>query len=251
MNLSINSKTKHLVLRSAILLYSPFNADKSFEFASVHTVENAGTEHAPNYQIQAGVPATTEAMLAMLDSFGSIHSAIYEILPANVLSISATHLVWWLPANTRRVFFDNESIGCRSACVPHPPLLFAYGSGIWWVFALPSNERPDASTQLCHGPYFNVYKNGAICRGTAAAPKVTSIGSITAWENAFFDSKFTHINDPEVRRTKHKASDTALWKELLDGAHTEFPMQMLVPTQSVLGDFMTILTSKAKENPYG
>lgn len=68
------------------------------------------------------------------------------------------------------------------------------------------------------------------------APNSTSAASIRTWEQAFFQSEFTHPGFAG-RLTKRKGGTSALWKNLAD--KQEFPVKTLIKTENLgtyLGD---------------
>lgn len=232
----------NIALSQAILVYSDESKSHSGSvpaalYATVHPVQNFGTEAKPDFQIAAGRPLTREALKAMFEDMAKRHSLNTDIIPEHVLSISADHMVWWMPAGERNVFFNNKELGKRGAKVPHPPLLFAVVKHQWYVFALAKNERPNAETALQFAPYFNVYDSCAICIGSAQVPRGISANATAQWENAFFDSEFTHINGKE-KKAAHPRGEYALWKELLDGVYQTFPVEFLAPTKLTLTTLM-------------
>lgn len=241
-NFGLYTGETNIALSQAILVYTTEEKSTSLKepvglYATVHPVQNFGTAANPNFQIAAGRPLTREALLAMFEKLAKKHSLNTDIIPENVLSISADHMVWWMPAGERNVFFNNEELGKRAAKVPHPALMFAVAKGQWYIFALGKNERPNEKTVLQFAPYFNVYDNCAICSGSAKVPRRISAYATGEWENAFFDSEFTHINGKEKKAT-HPRGEYAMWKELLDGVYTTFPVEFLTPTQFTLTTFM-------------
>jgi hypothetical protein len=68
-------------------------------------------------------------------------------------------------------------------------------------------------------------------------PKSTSVASMTAWEEAFFQSEFTHAGFAG-RLTKRRGGTKALWKSLAD--KQEFPIKTLLETES-LGAYLEAL----------
>ena len=82
--------------------------------------------------------------------------------------------------------------------------------------------RPRASCQpkalirtarLAAAPYWNIDSNGAVCAGTMRTPKSLTVTSIAAWQQAFFQSEFTHPGGGG-RLTKRQGGTAALWKSL-------------------------------------
>lgn len=238
MKLSIVSDNTTVFLSKAILVYQEASRHMSYlgstAFASIHEVSDTGTKAKPNVQIMPGTPISQEDLLKLMGSLADKYVSQAEILPASVLSFSPSHLVWWMPAGTRTVFFNNRELGKKSAVVPHPPLLFMVVQGQWSVFALNANVRPTAETVLFHAPYFNVFDTGSICAGSAVIPKQLSTTSIPIWEAAFFDSEFTHVNG-HTKKIAHPDGEYAFWKAMLDGQYKEFPLDLLVDFGMTLG----------------
>jgi PRTRC genetic system protein B len=242
-NFSLDTGETSLVLSKSIMIYTKAfqRAHQSGEdaalYATVHDVKNFGTDANPDFQIAAGSPITQEALLAMFEQLAKRHSLNTDLIPEHVLSISADHMVWWMPAVERNVFFNTRELGKRGAKVPHPALVFAVVQGNWFVFALAKNERPTEKTPLHYAPYFNVYDAGNICIGSARVPKAISAKTIPVWQDAFFDSEFTHVNGSK-RKSSHPRGEYAMWKELLDGVYKAFPIEYLVPMGSTIDSLM-------------
>lgn len=240
-------------LTQAVLIYtqdgpkSRASSENPALYATVHSVQNFGTEANPNFQIAAGTPVTQEALRSMFGELQRRMTLNTELIPENVLSISGDHMVWWLPACERSVFFKTKELGERSAKTPHPPLMFAVVKGQWFVYALAKNERPRPETELHFAPYFNVFDSGAICTGSAQVPRGISASATAKWEEAFFDSQFTHISG-EKKKATHPRGEYALWKELLDGEHKTFPVQYLAPFGKTLQEFMGAVRTKLGAN---
>ena len=62
-------------------------------------------------------------------------------------------------------------------------------------------------------PIFSISLINAVCAGTMRAPKSLTVASIPAWQQAFFQSEFTHPGGAG-RLTKRKGGTAALWKSL-------------------------------------
>lgn len=252
-NFSLTTGETNIALSQAILIYTDDNkrshagSGTQAVYATVNPVQNFGTDANPNFQIAAGRPVTREALVSMFKELAKNHSLNTDILPENVLSISADHMVWWLAAGERNVFFKNKELGTRAAKVPHPALMFAVVKGQWYIFALAKNERPTAETALHFAPYFNVYDSCAICIGSAQVPRGISANATAQWENAFFESEFTHINGSKKKST-HPRGEYALWKELLDGVYQTFPVEFLAPTESTLATLMAAIRKSLGAN---
>ncbi len=113
---------------------------------------------------------------------------------------------------------------------PHPALLFVVRNGVLFVRALSNNRRPDPDTRLAAAPYWNIDSNGAVCAGTMRVPKSLTVASIPAWQQAFFQSEFTHPGGGG-RLTKRRGGTAALWKSL--AGKERFPISTLVEQESL------------------
>jgi PRTRC genetic system protein B len=107
----------------------------------------------------------------------------------------------------------SELAGVSGKLFPHPALLLVVRNGVLFVRALPNNRRAEPDTRLAAAPYWNIDSNGAVCAGTMRIPKSVTVASISAWQQAFFQSEFTHPGGAG-RLTKRKGGTAALWKSL-------------------------------------
>jgi PRTRC genetic system protein B len=122
----------------------------------------------------------------------------------------------------------SELAGVSGELFPHPALLFVVRNGTLFVRALPTSERPQADTKLAAAPYWNIDGDGAVCAGTMRTPKSLTVTSIAAWQQAFFQSEFTHPGGAG-RLTRRKGGTAALWKSLPGGK--TFPRSTLIETE--------------------
>jgi PRTRC genetic system protein B len=138
-----------------------------------------------------------------------------EFLPDHVVARTPELLAWWTPAAVRPMFFrvGSELEGISGKRFPHPALLFVVRSNVLYVRALFATQRPRPDSKLAAAPYWNIDSNGAVCAGTMRAPKSLTVNSIPAWQQAFFQSEFTHAGGAG-RLTKRKGGTAALWKSL-------------------------------------
>jgi len=93
------------------------------------------------------------------------------------------------------------------------------------VRALPASRRPSPDSKLAAAPYWNIDGDGAVCAGTMRAPKSLTVTSIAEWQQAFFQSEFTHPGGGG-RLTKRRGGTTALWKSL--AGEERFPLSTLI-----------------------
>jgi PRTRC genetic system protein B len=113
---------------------------------------------------------------------------------------------------------------------PHPALLFAVRNGVLFVRALAESKRPGAGSKLAAAPYWNIDSDGRVCAGTMRISKSVTVASIPIWQQAFFQSEFTHLGGAG-RLTTIKGGTTALWKSL--AGKKRFRPSALVETETV------------------
>ena len=206
-------------LKKAILVYSG-------GYASIHDV--AMVNDAPC--IKSGAPLSHSTLFSIINQV-SQSAQVGTFLPENVLSVGLDSLVWWVPPTSRKVFFkcdkgDDKLIVDEEAVVPHPGLVFVATSKRWAVFSVKGTRRPKANTLLYKSPYFNTWDSGRICVGTAKTPESVSAKNIGEWEDAFFNSAFSHPN-PNSKQVKYTGGIWKLWRDLLDGVYSKFPSKVL------------------------
>lgn len=106
-------------------------------------------------------------------------------------------MAWWRPAGPAVLHFTMPALHEVSGkSFPLPPLLFVLKGGEVFVFALPKDARPEPDTPLLAAPFPNRNANGWVCWGSGRRP---SRKTPEAWEAAFFESAFSHLNDNPVQ----------------------------------------------------
>ncbi|BCQ30384.1 PRTRC system protein B [Caballeronia novacaledonica] len=228
-----SDRVDELAAISAILLYG--RQDRSAVYGTVHPVTQGKSGRAT---IGAGRPIDRMALVDCLRELAQNAAPKAEFLPETVLAVSQDAVMWWCRPAMRRVFFDCQEIGRRSAVVPHPGLVFRAASSGFSVFALQEDSRPTPASKLHEPPYFNTWDWGRICIGSAHVPKRIDVESIAGWESGFFESAFTHPNHGNTR-VSHPKGEFAFWKEMLDGKYGEqFPKEALVSMDITLADLI-------------
>src|SRR5208337_2538774 len=94
----------------------------------------------------------------------------------------------------------------------------------------PANGFPSRPCCLAAAPYWNIGGDGAVCAGTMRAPKSLTVTSIAAWQQAFFQSEFTHPGGAG-RLTKRRGGTAALWKSL--AGKERFPLSTLIEMETL------------------
>lgn len=215
-----------LKLHQAVLVYR--NEQGSRHMATVHSVNQSQSDGTP--LLGSGQLLTTAVLREL--SWALRTACPIEILPERVVARTAELLAWWAPATMRPMFFraGSELSELSGSRFPHPGLLFVVSNSALYVRALRLSQRPSGETALCAAPYWNVGNDGSVCTGTMRAPRSTSVASMKAWEDAFFQSEFTHPGFAG-KLTKRKGGTTALWKSLAD--KQEFPIKTLLEAEAL------------------
>jgi PRTRC genetic system protein B len=213
-----------LKLYQAVLLYKN-NHGKRY-MATVHGVVQQNGDGSP--LLGAGQLLSTTSLRELARQLGT--GCPVEFLPDQVVARTPDLLAWWAPAAVRPMFFR---AGSELECVsgkqfPHPALLFVVCRTVLYVRALFATQRPQPDTKLAAAPYWNLDSNGAVCAGTMRTPKSLTVTSIGAWQQAFFQSEFTHPGGGG-RLTKRRGGTSALWKSL--AGKKRFPLSTLIEVE--------------------
>ena len=216
-----------LKLYQAVLLYRNDHGNRFM--ATVHGVVQKETDGTP--LLGSGQLVSTGGLRELTKQLGT--SCPAEFLPENVVARTPELIAWWTPAAVRPMFYrdGSELAGISGKLFPHPALLFVVRTGILFVRALPKNRRPDPDARLAAAPYWNIDSNGAVCAGTMRIPKSLTVASIPAWQQAFFQSEFTHPGGAG-RLTKRRGGTAALWKSL--ARRKIFPRSTLIEMEPLI-----------------
>lgn len=218
-------------LRGAMLVYSS-GRTSSGAFASWHEVDS---DAVGSPRLGPAMPLTTTFLRELSRGLGVMTRP--EVLPENVLVRTPESLVWWCPAQRRRMFFrHDDKLGALSGrTVPQPALVFRVTQRELWMRALANNVRPTAATTLMVAPYYNVNTEGVVCQGTMRSPEDASVAAMEQWESSFFESEFTHIYGNGYF-TRHPGGMAGLWSSLA-GRRT-FPTDQLTGAGESLIQFV-------------
>jgi PRTRC genetic system protein B len=232
--ISGNNETR-LELDSALLLYR--SANHQYVYVTRHAARVVdGTPI-----LLAGQPATRRQLASFIDA-ASKHTGQQGFVHERVIYSGPSTVAWWTPAGPRVVWFNaDEPIGERHACTNHPALLFVAHGRARYVYALASNDRPDADTPLYRPPYFNVNNAGLVCTGNVDITATPNASDVDHYENVeFFRSRFTHINGTDLIADGDGAE---LWVNLLDGA--AFPTDRLIPLKTTAAAAIKRITQRS------
>jgi len=226
-NIRANVKFK---LSQAVLVY---RGGGDGAFASLHQVKQAenGIPH-----LTPGEALTTAFLRTLAQGLGT--QVKPEILPDNVLARTPDLLVWWSPPQKRIMFFggtDQEARKLNGLVFPHPALIFKVAGKDLFVRAMATVSRPEADTPLKTAPYWNTDSRGLVCAGSMRVPESSDIASMPAWQEAYFQSEFTHTAGA-VRLTRHPGGFIGLWRNL--AGRKKLPVQYLTDAGETLREFV-------------
>lgn len=124
-------------------------------------------------------------------------------LPENLMMMNSTQMVWYVPAKKRPMYFGTGS-HAFSVEVMWPSLIFCQSSGTLNVAAYAGKGRPKLTQKLYHAPLWNVYSTTRLCSGSADTTSIIGLDAMKVWEEAIFNTNFTHSNHSNViaRHTK-------------------------------------------------
>jgi PRTRC genetic system protein B len=202
-------------------------------FASLHQVKQG--ENGIPY-LTPGEALTTAFLRTLAQGLGA--QAKPEILPDNVLARTPDLLVWWSRPQCKVMFFggsDQEARKINGLVFPHPALVFKVVSKDLFVRALATSSRPSPVTPLKIAPYWNTDSRGLVCAGSMRVPESSDIASIPAFEDAYFQSEFTHAAGA-VRLTSHPGGFIGLWRNL--AGRKGFPVRYLADAGETLQEFV-------------
>jgi PRTRC genetic system protein B len=236
----LNSTTSY-ELREALLVYRSDRDSYSIKpgqppsiYVTKHAVQRGSAGGA---SMGPGVPLEKSDVNTLLEGLrGTIP---VEFLPSNVLMRTQESVVWWTPPAVRPMFYSrnkgdelNQLSGKR---FPQPALIFCASEGHLAIRALADNERPTPKTRLFRAPYWNVDEYGEVCLGSTKVPREASVASLPRWEQAFFESEFTHPN-VHKKLTMYPGGFVAMWKSLI--GKKKFPVEHLADTGETLANFL-------------
>ncbi len=210
-----------LKLYQAVLLYK--NDHGTRFMATVHGVVQKETDGTP--LLGSGQLLSTAALRELTKQLGT--SCPAEFLPETVVARTPDLIAWWTPVAVRPMFFRDKSelASISGRLFPHPALLFVVRGNVLYVRACCASRRPGPDSKLAAAPYWNIGGDGAVCAGTMRTPKSLTVTSIAAWQQAFFQSEFTHPGCGG-RLTKRRGGTGALWKSL--AGKKRFPLSTLI-----------------------
>jgi len=200
--------------------------------------------------LSAAVPLSDDVMKKIALSYAKeegsrlmMDKLIPEFLLHGSNDITKKLIVWYRPAMKRSLNFSgNQTLSkLKNESAMVPATLYALHNKELYVFALPSNQRPTEKTKLFNAPFFNVYSDGKVCRGTAHFGKSTNSfsGEIDRYERGFYMAEQGSMSNEKATKKPLRQ----IWASLL-GKETPFPVKELVQHTKfkTLADLITKLS---------
>lgn len=220
-----------LALKGALLIYE----GRTRSFVLWHEAKPGPGEGACLGEAQA---LTTEFVRSL--SQGLRTEVQPELLPENILVWSSDLVVWWSRRAVWRMFFRNNSevlAGLSGEPFSQPALLWCVSGQELTVRALAADRRPGADTPLMIAPYWNVDgDSGRVCLGSMRIPELAGVAALAQWEQAFFQSEFTHQTGVK-RLVRCGKGYFDVWEQIRGGRRA-FPAKCLVPANETLAELI-------------
>jgi PRTRC genetic system protein B len=210
-------------------------------FATVHDVEPGEKQRT----LGPGVCLTRDDLDAIVRKIARTSAETdtrnAALIPSHLLYEDAKTLIWWKPEHTGPIYFRtgnkqwNEQMSEQD--VRHPALLFCATSGRLKVWALAEDVRPTVDTVLYQAPYYNIYKEGAMCTGSAPLPLGIDRADIDTWERCFLETNFTHTNILPEKLVGHPSGHDGYWRgrRVTEPQDTKF---YLMPADQTVGGLL-------------
>lgn len=217
---------------------------KGSTIVTQHDIQTSADE---KQYISSGTPLTKERMQVLYEGITGSSSAGFSVMGTNVLHNDSTHLVWTSKSQQLPMWFMCKGKRVSLKKVPYPSLLWSLtkssgGVTNMRIAALRADRRPSEKTKLYHAPLMNVGKTGELCYGTADIPRFIDTARIHEYEEAVFNSNFSHVNhqqtfkpsvaNEEISNAKHIKQ----WRSLTKVE--KFPATLLQPTGLTLEEWI-------------
>lgn len=152
-----------------------------------------------------------------------------------VSNANSTELMFYVPMGINYLYFA-DGLNLKTGNYITPTLIFKLHNNTISIAAT-LDKTPNQNSPLFYAPFFNVFKNGAVCMGSVDIQASKHLQTFDALKqfivNAFFNSVFTHSNHSLISESylKSKASNKK-WT-----VNDLFPIKMNDNKQLTLKDF--------------
>lgn len=200
-------------------------------------------------QLGPGRPLEEKSLYQTMERMAQARPVRHQhagLLDPNILQFDATKMTWFVPGQRRPMWLQQRE---RALQVAWPDLVFHVSERGFCCWAVADAKRPTADTPVFHAPLANFYRDGRLCMGNATAGNLT-IESIPVWEEAVFNTRFTHVNHeltlaPDALNVDNpegidSAAHFRFWKACDRDRNASFPTQALVPFTRMGSTPMTV-----------
>lgn len=187
------------------------------------------------YQFSAPVPLADDILRAVSAKYlknKTLDVGFRELIPQHILYAhnepGDLQIIWYRPT-MKRVLNFSEHLSIRGNTeVWVPGLVFWLHNKGLNIYALAGPGRPKVHTPLFRAPFFNVYKDGNVCLGSANVGKPSGMYSLYVdnYEGGFFRAEQNHGD-----YSKTKTPLPQLWNNLIKRKASEFPVKELLPQE--------------------
>jgi len=217
-------------LSEAVLVY---RAGGGEAFASLHRVnqDDSGVPY-----LAPGESLTTAFVRSLAQRLGA--QVKPEIYPDSVLARTLDLLVWWSQPGQEVMFFggtEEEAWRINGLIFPHPALIFKVAGKKLFVGATATSSRSTPETPLKTAPYWSTDGRGLVCASSMRVPDSSAIVSMPEFEDAYFQSEFTHAAGAVVL-TSHPRGFSGSGLSL--AGRKGFPVQYLTDAGETLQEFV-------------
>jgi len=204
-----------------------------------HYLESRKIRKSSNgYEMLEGTPLTKKLLAELLDKVDPIaleKTYCKGLLPQNLLAFNNENakptVIWYVKSSERHLSFTDKL--CKDGLMKLPALVFMVKGDSFYVWAIKTNN-PKEDTILYDAPFHNIWPNGRVCMGNAKTYGFKEVHSIMKnWEDAFFQSKFSHLN----RDSPIKGNLTTFIKRQIKGK-LPFDKNVLIATNKTIGDLI-------------
>lgn len=121
-----------------------------------------------------------------------------EWLPENLLMHNSQKMIWYVPAKVRTMHVKTGS-KVQHIKLKWPSLVFMASAGRQLkVAAYAGSGRPKRNQKLYHAPLWNIYHDTRLCTGSIETPDILNMNAMQVWEDAVFETLFSHPNHDNV-----------------------------------------------------
>lgn len=183
--INIASINDTIPLKGLMLLYQADSENVYVEWKTVNS----------NKEVSAGVPLSLDSLESLYTYMVNRKMGSGQL--AGMISKNMIYMnpalnvyIWTVPSGKREIKLARGA-GLRKGWIKYPPMVFAVNGKSLSIFIYSTSM-----SKLYPAPFYNIYDDGEVCLGTVRLTSVNNAKTYheytTAWENLFFNSKYSH-----------------------------------------------------------